>query len=489
MKRSSSFREKIYNYNIMLIMIVMFICMTYLIINDRTNRKFDQTYNCFNELNEFYSNSKRMNDGFQIYIYSPNDDMYKKFIDDYKNAVGNIERIMQNMRYESEIWRFQLLINMLDDYISETDHVIRSNMDQEIDSNDHYQQLLYKYELIVKTSSEYYDVLTEDLRIQKIDVNQNKQMMNIVSFIFIAFAVIWMIYFTITSIRSITNPIDKLINNMNRIKKGEYDLTQISNVNQEMSVLCLALEDLSQNIQKNIQYANDKAELEKRVLEQQNESLKKDELLAQSELRTLQNQINPHFLFNTLNMIYKKAFSEGALETSELMEKTSQLLRYGLDNINRVSSLKKEIEAIANFNYIQQKRHSDRIRFILDVEDNLEDIQMPGMILQPLVENAVSHGLKNTLADGEVIVEVFKQGKDVVISVSDNGIGMSPVELEKLIINDFRMSDDDRVHLGLYNVTRRLKTFYGKRVKILVNSQEDCGFDITIRIQDEMSLE
>jgi sensor histidine kinase YesM len=269
---------------------------------------------------------------------------------------------------------------------------------------------------------------------------------------------------------------------MNRIKKGAYDLTQISNTNKEMNVLCLALEDMADSIEKNIQYENEKARLERRVLEQQNDNLRKDELLAQSELRILQNQINPHFLFNTLNMIYKKAYSEGAYETSELMEKTSQLLRYGLDNASKISSLKKEIKAIYNYNYIQEKRYGDRIRFLMDIEEDLPDIPMPSMVLQPLVENAVSHGLQDIIEDGEVVIEVSRLNDEIMISVSDNGTGMPADELEKLILNDFRMSSDERSHLGLYNVTRRLKAFYGDGVRIIVNSLEECGFEINIQI-------
>lgn len=242
------------------------------------------------------------------------------------------------------------------------------------------------------------------------------------------------------------------------------------------------MEDLSRSIQKNIQYANDKSDLEKRVLEQQNENLKKDELLAQSELRVLQNQINPHFLFNTLNMIYKKAYSEGAYETSELMERTSRLLRYALDNTSRISSLKKELAAIENYNYIQAKRYGERIRFIVEAEEDLPDIRMPGMILQPLVENAVLHGLQDVTEDGEVMIEVTQQNDHVIISVSDNGVGMASDELEKLILNDYAKGSDDRVHLGLYNVTSRLKKFYGDEVSIIINSLENCGFEINIKI-------
>ena len=455
--RSKSFRSKIMNYNLMLIVVMVLVCTTYVLINDRTIKKFNSTYTTYNELNQFYDNLKNLNDALQVYLYSPDDQNYKDF-HRYRTVLqGNVEKVKASLKNQDHVWRFELLNNMVDGYMAQAELVIASDLQQEKEFSAKYQELLYEYDLINKTASEYYGLATQDMQLQKAAVNSNQKTMQLVSLFFILYLIVWMIYFSISTIKSITDPLEKVINNMNRIKKGAYDLTQISNTNKEMNVLCLALEDMADSIEKNIQYENEKARLERRVLEQQNDNLRKDELLAQSELRILQNQINPHFLFNTLNMIYKKAYSEGAYETSELMEKTSQLLRYGLDNASKISSL-------------------------MDIEEDLPDIPMPSMVLQPLVENAVSHGLQDIIEDGEVVIEVSRLNDEIMISVSDNGTGMPADELEKLILNDFRMSSDERSHLGLYNVTRRLKAFYGDGVRIIVNSLEECGFEINIQI-------
>ena len=98
-------------------------------------------------------------------------------------------------------------------------------------------------------------------------------------------------------------------------RQGEYDLSDISNTSIEMENLCIALDDMAQHVQKNIENEKEKAALKHQLLEKENENLKKDELLALSELKMLQNQINPHFLFNTLNMIYKTAYRENATDT------------------------------------------------------------------------------------------------------------------------------------------------------------------------------
>ena len=248
--------------------------------------------------------------------------------------------------------------------------------------------------------------------------------------------------------------------------------------------LCLALEDMAQHVQRNILNEQEKAKLKHQLLEKENENLRKDELLALSELKLLQNQINPHFLFNTLNMIYKTAYRENAMDTSAMVNRTSMLLRYALDKANKTSDLYSEIESIENYIYIQEKRFHQRIKFILTVEEELPNIQVPGLLIQPLVENAVKHGLKDVIEDGEVIINVHHLDDHIIISVSDNGIGVETEILEKGIINDFQI-DNDKKNLGLYNVIQRIRMFYGNTAQISFNSYPGCGFEVIIKIKME----
>ena len=468
----------------MLISILLIVTGMYIIINHHTLQKYNATYTAYNQLNKFYTNVKLMNDSFQGYLYNPSDENYQLYKDAKKESYQNLENIQESLDNMDIEWRFTSLRNMLDAYVKQADIVKKENMQPNDTFNEAYETLTTYYALIDHTNADSYGYLTQDMQVQKSAVHKYQQIVQLVTLFLLLYVSIWMVYFSITTLRSLTDPIDKIIKNMNRIKQGTYDLTQISNVNTEMNALCIELEDMAGRVQENISYAKEKAELEKRVLEQQNENLKKDELLAQSELKILQNQINPHFLFNTLNMIYKMAYQEGAMQTSELMEKTSQLLRYGLDSANKISDLHKELKAIENYNYIQEKRYGGRIHFLIEQEEDVENIAMPSMILQPLVENAVTHGLKDVTEDGEVSIEVGSYQDEVIISIADNGVGISPQKLEKLILNDFQVDEDERSHLGLYNVTKRLKAFFHDRVKIIVDSDIDCGFEITIRIRE-----
>ena len=200
----------------------------------------------------------------------------------------------------------------------------------------------------------------------------------------------------------------------------------------------------------------------------------------------LQNQINPHFLFNTLNMIYRMSLKEGADDAADMLMKTSQLLRYGLDNQNRISSLHNELEMIGKYIEIQKKRLGSRVSFILECERaQVRNISMPGMILQPLVENALQHGLHDVTENGEIVISVGQQDSVITISVSDNGKGMPAQELEELILNDYQMKEG--THLGLYNVMRRLEMYFHEQIQISLHSDEGCGFEVFMEIRPARS--
>lgn len=476
--KKESFRWRIYIYNIMLLTMVAIMGTMYFLLNEDTIDTYNDTFTTYNELNHFYVRVKDMNTTYLEYLENGDEALLKEVYKEKDTASTTLHRVERNLVNKSRLPSFEELHAHIDAY---EQLAVSKNTGLSIEKLK--DQTHEQYLVIMKTRGSYYELITEDMQDYKEIVNQNRTKLGWMSVLLVSFMLIWIVYFSTTMIRSITNPIETIIHNINLIKRGEYDLTQLSNINQEMNVLCLALEDMAENVQKNISYAKEKAELEKKVLEQENENLKKDELLAQGELRILQNQINPHFLFNTLNMIYKKAYSEGAYETSELMEKTSQLLRYSLDNSNKISSLYDELKAVENYMFIQEKRFGERICFQLDVQPELTNIKMPTMILQPLVENAVQHGLRDTMENGEVIVNAYQEGEETILSVNDNGKGMSSSKLEELILNDYHMKDHVREHIGLYNVTRRLHMFYGDKVAIIINSEEECGFEFVIRIQ------
>lgn len=262
--------------------------------------------------------------------------------------------------------------------------------------------------------------------------------------------------------RGITKPIARLTMAAREISKGKFDGPPvIISTRDEMQFLTRTFNNMRRNIVRLIEEMKQKAEL--------------DRLLKEMELKTLQSQINPHFLFNVLNTISKKAFLEGAEETSELINSVAALLRYNLGKLNQPVTLEQEIKGIKEYFYIQAVRFQERVAFKLAVDEKALSLQMPNLTLQPLVENAFIHGIEPYEESGTIAVTV-KDFKDYVqIDVEDTGKGIDQSMIEAILSDAEPLVKKDKkgghsTGLGLKNVIRRLQLFYQKKDVVEINS-------------------
>ncbi|WDC84361.1 histidine kinase [Caloramator sp. mosi_1] len=166
------------------------------------------------------------------------------------------------------------------------------------------------------------------------------------------------------------------------------------------------------------------AEMENRLKEQELQNLRMGSLLKEAELKYLQSQINPHFLFNTLNAAAQLSLIEGAEQTSDFIENIAELFRYNLKNIDDLVPLRDEIEHVINYMQILKMRFGNRIDFYTDIDEMALDTKIPRITLQPIVENAYIHGLQHLERKGEIHINVKTELDYVLIDVIDNGMGM-----------------------------------------------------------------
>ncbi len=185
--------------------------------------------------------------------------------------------------------------------------------------------------------------------------------------------------------------------------------------------------------------------------------------IREAELKYLEAQIDPHFLFNTLNAGAQLAMMEDAEKTSDYIQKMAAFYRYKIHGGNEESTLEKEIELVDNYIYILNVRFSGAIFFEKRCEEELLSIKLPDMVLQPIVENAVNHGIRNVEYPGRIVLSVTGEGENVRVSVADNGVGMSPERIAE-VMNGSAGRDEEKLTngVGLHNVIARLELFYGK---------------------------
>ncbi len=207
-----------------------------------------------------------------------------------------------------------------------------------------------------------------------------------------------------------------------------------------------------------------------------------ERLLKDAELRLLQSQVNPHFLFNVLNTINSLAVIENAVMTSEIVHTLSEMLRYTLKNtFNDLVRFRDEIDYMMKYITIQRARIGDRIKVSVDAPEELLNIRTPYMIIQPLVANAIVHGLYEHSAEGLVQVVLKKVGNDVEVMVSDNGAGIEPERLKRVLETDEEL-DGGSTGVGLRNTHRRLQYRYGEAYGIRITSSPGKGTQVCVRI-------
>ena len=262
---------------------------------------------------------------------------------------------------------------------------------------------------------------------------------------------------------SISKPIDLLYQRV--VEIGEGDLSPRPPVEAEDS----KLQTLGTGLEEMVTRLNDQMELNRQ------EQIR----LRSMELALIQAQINPHFLYNTLDAIVWLIETEKNEQAVEMVSSLSNYFRSFLSNGKDILPLHEEILHVRSYLEIQQVRYTDILTYDFLTDPSLDDCLIPKMTLQPLVENAIYHGIKPKRGIGRITISSAREGSDVILKVSDNGIGMDPDTLEKLRAS---LAQDEGSGFGMLASYKRLKLMYGDELDFQIESEENRGTEITIRI-------
>lgn len=264
--------------------------------------------------------------------------------------------------------------------------------------------------------------------------------------------------------RSITLPIQKLRDSMKKVQEGDFSVSDVVvDSDNEIGSLTKSFDVMTHRIQ----------ELMEQNVHEQEEKRK-------SELKALQSQINPHFLYNTLDSIIWMAegrkYGEVVLMTASL----ARLLRQSISNEDEVVPIANEVEYAKGYLTIQKMRYKDKLEFQIDVDPSILHIPLIKLVLQPIIENAIYHGLKYKESKGLLIIKGFMKDGNAVLQVIDDGVGMSEETLAH--IYDRHKVNYHSNGVGVYNVQKRLKLYYGENYGITYESEKGVGTTATITI-------
>ena len=201
--------------------------------------------------------------------------------------------------------------------------------------------------------------------------------------------------------------------------------------------------------------------------------------LHRAELELLQAQINPHFLYNTLDSIAILAESQREEDVIDMVNSLSTFFRNSLNRGEDIISLRSELIQARSYLEIQQIRYSDILTWRIDVPENIQDCNVPKLILQPLIENALYHGIKNRRGRGLIDITGIEEGEDLLLQVKDNGAGMTPEQLTLLNSGAF---EEHHSGLGLKNVHQRIRLYCGNHYGLSFDSTPGEGTTVTVRL-------
>lgn len=270
---------------------------------------------------------------------------------------------------------------------------------------------------------------------------------------------------------TVTKPIVKLRNLMQETEKGNLSVRFEGSYQDEVSELGRRFNQMLERIQ---------TLMDEVYREQENK--------RKAQLKVVQEQFKPHFLYNTLDTISWMAREHSAYDVVHLVDALTNVFRISLSKGKDYITLKEEIHSISNYLYIQKIRYGPKVHYEIEVEDVCMSVMIPKLILQPLVENAIYHGVKMKSGDGHIKIAGTLEEGWISLMVQDDGRGMEEAKVEELyrLMNDSDSGNPGQNRsFGLFYIKERLRIRYGDDFQVLVESRKDEGTRITIRIPKE----
>lgn len=264
--------------------------------------------------------------------------------------------------------------------------------------------------------------------------------------------------------RIIVTPLEQLSANMDQVERGDYEISITSSGTDEVG-------QLIKSFQKMVYTLNNLV----------NEVLRAEIRQQKQEIEILQSQINPHFLYNSLSLINSKAILSGQKDISQMARLLSTFYRTMLNKGQQLTTVSSELENTKSYVSIQQMMHSQSFDAVYDIDESVLDCPIPSLLLQPLAENAILHGLDHRELPGRAILSIscFRQGQDIIFKIMDNGCGMSEEECRQILTKEGK-------GYGVKNVHQRARLYYGSSYGLTYHSTKGMGTYVILRICSQL---
>ena len=424
-----------------------------------------------------YLNTKS-SDSLENYYRS--EQTYRELIDKLNSKVIDDNRMLMQKNIK----------NMSESYLNTVDDAVNAKRGRNIE------KYKVKYEDAF-TLYEYIRTYINSLNNEHFKYNSNNYMLllmslhylEVISTVVLLVIMVFNIVLIVVVTRSITGPLKNLTEAANEVAAGnfEVDLLQIDS-SDELEIVTKAFNTMILSIHEYIIKTKESMELQSKM---EQKELMMTNHLKDAQLKYLQAQINPHFLFNTLNAGAQLAMMEGADKTCLFIENMAEFFRFNMKSFDRDSTIQDELKLVDSYIYILNVRFQDGIHFYKEVDEQVLDRRVPSMILQPVVENAVNYGIRDIEYEGRIELKVYQEMDTILITITDNGAGMEQSTIDRIM--NARIQDSaalkagsvtkDSNGIGLGNVINRLRLYYDREDVFKIESGgQNKGTRVTIYI-------
>lgn len=461
---------------ILVIMSTIWFALTY--YNNKTQNQYNEILQRYLNMNEVTRASQQVITDLNNYMIDPSNRNLEK-LNTSKEKMQNAKYDVFPLRNEENDFSLTNYINLIDSLTETTERLILFNsgndteaVAKEFSEATRISNYISEMKLtLLDTELKTYDRFYRNI------IKQSEELIKLGIWLIILMTVTLLIL-TYWFSSSITKPIHKLTQAANDLSQGNFDTHIRVETNDEIAFLAKTFDRMRININNLISEIKKKAQLEHEL--QQNKIL-----LQESQFRSLQSQINPHFLFNTLNTLSKKAYLEGSEETSDLLVSVAGLLRYNLKRIDRSVTLFEEVAVLRQYIDIQKARFTERLRFHENIDDSCLDVRIPALTLQPIIENAVIYAVEPKENGGDLFFHIYEKEGWVMITIEDNGMGMAEETRINILKEEAVPLEGHSTGIGFGNVVKRLRLFYGIADVISIESKLGVGTKVVIKIKKQ----
>lgn len=433
---------------------------------NRIQSAFDKILNRYYAINQFnvtFTNGITM---YERYLDNRSDDNWMIYKNNEASADEILNEILEDTK-ELPVESFLLAKAIYNTYGTYCD-VIKQG-DEAANQKDHLEKI---YQISNLIQNETTQLLQENMSYGFETYDKISAQIEMVKMLAIDFSMIVLIigiWFGSFIISGIVNPMVQLAKNMKAVEREDFDVPNLSEERRdEVGQMNHSFNSMKIRMRDIIAELKEKQILTEKLHEQEVAIIHQEKMMEQAKLSYLQSQINPHFLFNTLNVIAGMARKERAKDTGELIFCLGKIFRYNLENESQIVPLSKELTVIKSYIYIEKRRFGERLNYILRADVNLDSCYVPPFTLQPLVENSIKHGILCKDEGGSVAIKICEYDEEIVIKVMDSGVGMNREQKEALLYGRKQQKvRGETSGIGLENVFSRLRLVYpGTRIRI-----------------------